>query len=610
MGVSVAADALEGAEDAATLVNSTVGNPHFSWRASSKRHSELTNAAVTALIPLLVVLALTIFCFSSSRRPIPRSHAAAGRRLAAGEEEESDAEQRSKLIEACLDLQAEIGYLPQSAGPGQAPGDSLASSPFHYKEPQEPAQAVDRSPRPGSPHGSSAPPQSHAHSKPPKVRGLDLSSSLKSSQLTQHHSSHSFPSSELNTPVVSPSSPSYLVGSSSAFSFEEGSLAFAEELSSWGHYGTGEKRASEDVESSDAMVPPKRQKAETSESSDLQQLFPSRADSEVEASTKDSSNIHQQVSPKETQAEGEVSSEEIPATSEEVAQEAYLTFSMSDGSIVPVYESEELPSPSSSTSSSVASQVQSEVPSTSPDAESTSFLVEAGIIPPTSPSYTQISIQFPLPPPAPVMPDNTHLYYRLPVFIPTTKDPYVFNASHAFKRFRISKLLTDELRTIRFYLAQRSLDSLRAQLLAESCERLVNVLIHEHTTNIEEREHRHAAEILGRRYLALEGLFCAIQVLGPLMKAETWWPRLIQEVPTSFSRGILVSSRRSTELFALAKRLSEATESLKRGVRPGEEETITLKRDLFKSAPRRFSDSMWDSWRESDPGADDTPVKP
>ncbi|KAL8448967.1 hypothetical protein Emed_003319 [Eimeria media] len=583
MSLSVAAaDTLAGTEDAPTFVNSTIENSHSSWKAPLKRRSGVPHAALAALIPLLLILALTVICVPLSRRSVSRRSAIVGRRLAAGEEEESDDEVQSRVIEECLDLQAEIGYSPpQVLIPSpEAAARELEASVLQFQQPQGPAHA--------------------AESEFQKGGMLELLFSPKvPPQIGQPQSPPPSPASGLHTPVVAPSTPSYSGGSSSAFSFEDDTLAFLEHVSSWEQqHETAEKRAFEDVESAGAVVPPKRQKAETVESSHLQQAFPSWAHVQGETSTTGFFPISQEAPFTQTS---------IPSTSEDLVQEAYATFSMSEGSVVPMRDQHWMvSSPSTSTLSSTAPQVAPEVPFTSFDAPSTSSFVEGSV--PSLSSSAQSSLQFPLPPPAPLMPRNTHLYFRLPMFVPMREPRYMFNAGRALGHHRIGKLLTDELRAIRFFLAQRTLDSSQGQILVESCERLVNITIREHTTNIEGREPRQAAETLGRRYLALEAAFCTIQVLGPLMHAEAWWPQLTQQIPTSYTRELFVASRRTRDFHLLAVRLSEALESLKRGVRPGEEETIKLKRDLFTSAPRRFQDSVWDPWREDpdrgDPLAD------
>ncbi|KAL8436945.1 hypothetical protein ACSSS7_001309 [Eimeria intestinalis] len=594
MGVAVAAGALEAGADVVTAAPFPAGEPLVKWKASSKRRSAWANAALAALIPLVVILVLTMMCFPPTRKTVLRSHATAGRRLAAGDEEGSDEDrQQSELLEACLDLQAEIGFSLQQAFPPDsedARGQILAFLLDHEKPQEQPAHAAEA-------FATSAPLQSHEPIEDPSGSMQDFLFSPQFPQLEQLQSPPPSPSSALQTPHVSPSTPSSRRGTHSPFSLEESDLAFGERPPFWKAFESGEKRKLDEFESSAVEERTKKQKRQTSDSSQVQQLFFPWSAAGAELLTEGG----HQVSAEPSQDESQTTTREGSFLLSAILAGASATHAApgtSGGFPAVAHEhGQQFIFPSASTAlTSVPLRATPPAPPASAEAPSTSWTATVA-----TPGGTEVA----LPPPAPPMPRNTHLYYRLPVFIPTpwTTPLRVFDVSRAFALYRMSKLFTEELRMVRALLARETLGTLEAQMLTEACERLVNILIHEHNTNIDDREPRHAAEFIGRRYLAIEALFCAIQVLGPLMHAEAWWPTLVQQIPTAYSREPFFGSRRTAELVRLANRLSEASESLKRGVRPGEEETIKLKRELFKCSPRRFKESAWDPWRESDPEA-------
>ncbi|KAL8269931.1 hypothetical protein Esti_006161 [Eimeria stiedai] len=556
MSVSVAAGTFGPDDDFETSVSSPLEKSHSSWRAHFKRRSAFPNAALATLIPLLVVLALTIICFPRNRRTISRSHATAGRRLAAGHEEKSDEEGESDVLEACLDLEAEIGFSLQQAlshGRGETSAEVLQFL-LHSEVAQESEQDVVFSSFPQAPHDRQFPLQPYEPQEMPSGSFLEFPYSQEASVLPQRQSPPSAASSALNTPVVSPVTPSYSVGSYFAFPFEEGSKTDDELSKIWGQHQTGEKRKLEDEESSDVEKPLKRQQTEQTENLSVDQFFRRRTIVDGRLPAEHFPHVVPEALTRAVQAaasEGSEPSKETPATFEKMTLEAYAISGVSEGAAAFVQDSA-----SAFTVSSASSQATPEVAPTSPDLPSTSSSDPAEAAAPYASSLTQGGAQFSLPPPPPPMPRNTHLYYRLPVVTPKSQPVYVFDVKRAFSTARLSKLLVDELRDIREILACETLALYQERTLVKCCERLVNILLRDHTSLVQLKDPRHAAEQLGRRYLSLEALFCSIQILGPSMNASAWWPAFLQQIPTFYWRDPFTGNQRTVELTRLALRLN------------------------------------------------------
>ncbi|KAL8448970.1 hypothetical protein Emed_003322 [Eimeria media] len=229
-----------------------------------------------------------------------------------------------------------------------------------------------------------------------------------------------------------------------------------------------------------------------------------------------------------------------------------------------------------------------------------------GDLGPTAPSTSSESpgaTVCPLPPPAPVMPHDTHLYYRLPILWPGTA-PRTFNLARAFDPMS-GVTAYPHLRTIRYLLTQATLHPSNAEPLFTACEEIVSHLFRFHRNPLNNKRPAAAAYLLSRRYLCFDAIFTVVQLLGPAALAEQWWPKLVESIPTDYTRPI---DRRGNAPAAtvlsdeLALRLSAALAQLKKGIRPSEEETVQLKRALFfnKVLRLKLKDPKWDPWRKDD----------
>ncbi|KAL8441573.1 hypothetical protein Emag_007066 [Eimeria magna] len=213
----------------------------------------------------------------------------------------------------------------------------------------------------------------------------------------------------------------------------------------------------------------------------------------------------------------------------------------------------------------------------------------------------QAAAVFPLPGPAfPMMPE-THLYYRLPTVEPG-------NISRAFNTVRAFSTIGcpsahPHLSSIHNLLTRLSITPGQAEVLISACEDLVTYLWRFHRTPADGRRASNAANILARRFLCLEAIFTVIQVIGPAMRAELWWSMLLSAIPTEVHYSTPIRRQQIIECVRLAQRLSSALASLKRGIRPTPDETIAIKRMLFKQASIRlgFAEPRWDAWRKDDP---------
>ncbi|KAL8436948.1 hypothetical protein ACSSS7_001312 [Eimeria intestinalis] len=209
----------------------------------------------------------------------------------------------------------------------------------------------------------------------------------------------------------------------------------------------------------------------------------------------------------------------------------------------------------------------------------------------------QAAASYRLPPPAPPMPPATHLYYRLPVVLsgPIRRS---FSSREAF-RHRSRRSPKTILPMIHRLLTQPTITTVEADLLVSNCEQLASHLYGHHRGQLSNKKPCAAASSLARRYVYAEILFCAIQVLGPAMRAENWWPYLMNLIASEY---VAPAACRNSAANRLAQRLSAALALLKNGIRPSLKDTVDLKRELFKNQSLKlgFEDELWDDWRKDD----------
>ncbi|KAL8434388.1 hypothetical protein ACSSS7_003214 [Eimeria intestinalis] len=205
-------------------------------------------------------------------------------------------------------------------------------------------------------------------------------------------------------------------------------------------------------------------------------------------------------------------------------------------------------------------------------------------------------------PPLP-MPADTDMYYHLPANVPTSGFPQ-FDADRALFCPRKARRLCDNLAVARRLLAQQSLDSNEARLLMLLGERLTKYLLSFHKSHLNRVPPFRACESLGVRYLCFDFLVSLIQLFGPAANPQAWFPQLVEEIPTEYTRVLGPKGGRGKHFVSFSHRLSAALHLLKQGRRPSAEVTFMLKRDLFdlSTGPGFFRMTEWNDWRESGKG--------
>ncbi|CDJ33537.1 LOW QUALITY PROTEIN: uncharacterized protein EMH_0083530 [Eimeria mitis] len=153
--------------------------------------------------------------------------------------------------------------------------------------------------------------------------------------------------------------------------------------------------------------------------------------------------------------------------------------------------------------------------------------------------------------PKPASPAREHPFYRIPVLQPV--------------------LVQDMVRQV-------DLEGLLCKM-----ETLAGYLMHSHTKRAVQLVPQKAVRALGLRYMILDALFVAREVLGEAGNSNSWWEELVANIPEevadkpynrSFGDQFEVNIR-------LRKALCAAIQLLKKGIRPNRETTILLKRQLL-----------------------------
>ncbi|CDJ68362.1 hypothetical protein, conserved [Eimeria necatrix] len=192
-----------------------------------------------------------------------------------------------------------------------------------------------------------------------------------------------------------------------------------------------------------------------------------------------------------------------------------------------------------------------------------------------------------------------HPFYKLPV-LEANAIVRKFCAVNAFGHTILLVHPSSALRFMQTSFAKQRINEREANGIIIESQRIVNHLFNFHRSAVPWRSASKAVLTLGLRYLMLDSLLCAIDLLGPAMDAPQWWTKLVKSIPTKIAiKDLRLQLNRSKHYALLAERLSAASEAIKRGLRPGARETVALKRDLFcteLSLPL-FKKPQWDIWR-------------
>ncbi|CDJ36071.1 uncharacterized protein EMH_0059220 [Eimeria mitis] len=204
--------------------------------------------------------------------------------------------------------------------------------------------------------------------------------------------------------------------------------------------------------------------------------------------------------------------------------------------------------------------------------------------------------------PTPPLPRRGHPFYWTPALQPgATTRP--FSLVSARSRILSFDSIHDLLRMMRSLLMKDMIVQADLEVLVCKMETLVGYLLHFHTTPVNDLIPKKAVISLGFRYIILDFLFVAREVLGEAGNASSWWQEVVASIPHEVEYQYTRSFGTQFEAnMRLVKGLSGAIEMLKNGIRPSMGATILLKRRLFCKAtsPPAFKGHRWDPWRNDD----------
>ncbi|KAL8448293.1 hypothetical protein Emed_003823 [Eimeria media] len=220
--------------------------------------------------------------------------------------------------------------------------------------------------------------------------------------------------------------------------------------------------------------------------------------------------------------------------------------------------------------------------------------VSVGDEPSTSSAQHQVGIQ---------TPKLEHPFYRLPEVDPVDQQTRRFNPRAATSFGMAFSRAPARLQAIRKLLIMPRLTGPLLEGLALELQLLVAYGCFYEGSSVEGLPMSKAAYTLGRRFLVLDQVLCALQVLGE-SPSGSWWTHFTAAISND------LGDEGKKRLFRpywefnrdLVRRLSRAIEIMKRGQRLGKEETIRLKRALMclPYSPNAFRKSIWDPWRKDD----------
>ncbi|KAL8425878.1 hypothetical protein Efla_007751 [Eimeria flavescens] len=198
-----------------------------------------------------------------------------------------------------------------------------------------------------------------------------------------------------------------------------------------------------------------------------------------------------------------------------------------------------------------------------------------------------------------------HAFYRTPTVLPQYRDLKLFNPE-ATRSFGLA--FTQPLRRLldlRKKLSQDTLSPAQLSELADRSTELLAYLYHYEDYPAMDRRNHLAVRTLGMRYLILDAIVCALQVLGVPIEGP-WWNAITRRIPDEAAKlsGFRPYPRQRAQTFhhELLRKLVAALQTLKTGNRLSRDETIALKRMLFCSefSPANFKRPRWNPWRQDD----------
>ncbi|KAL8430817.1 hypothetical protein ACSSS7_005700 [Eimeria intestinalis] len=200
---------------------------------------------------------------------------------------------------------------------------------------------------------------------------------------------------------------------------------------------------------------------------------------------------------------------------------------------------------------------------------------------------------------------RVHPYYRTPTVDPMHLTVRRFRSDWAADNAFAFTRLCSQLQKMRGHLVRDTLGPTQLDQLAQVTLEVVSYMYHYERASTKSAPPSHAARDVGRRYMELDMIVAALQVLGEPASGD-WWDSIMSVIPDDTLAEPMYAPLHDTAAARfhanLLRRLHAAVRTLKRGVRLSEQETITLKRDLFCSrySPSNFKTSRWDAWRADD----------
>ncbi|CDJ47153.1 hypothetical protein, conserved [Eimeria brunetti] len=197
---------------------------------------------------------------------------------------------------------------------------------------------------------------------------------------------------------------------------------------------------------------------------------------------------------------------------------------------------------------------------------------------------------------------NDHPFYRAPI-LERGADVRAFSLSGARTGWSPRNAIDFPMRVMRMLLMQDVVPKKDAEALVSQMELIAGHLINFHETSVIELVPVECVRVLGIRYLLLDTLFVASKLLEEAGQSNSWWSKLVENIPCDVNFQYRQSYGRKFEAnMCLASKLSSAIRLLKSRIRPGSRTTVNLKRQLLckRTSHQYFKHRNWSPWREDD----------
>ncbi|KAL8271543.1 hypothetical protein Esti_004578 [Eimeria stiedai] len=198
---------------------------------------------------------------------------------------------------------------------------------------------------------------------------------------------------------------------------------------------------------------------------------------------------------------------------------------------------------------------------------------------------------------------SEHPFSRVPHVRPSDQLRRRFDPTRVASEGVVCESITCRLVKLRSLLAQQFLSGEELDELTDVLQQVMSYAYFRETSRTENSHPSVALRALGRRFVMLDQVVAALQVLGEKLPAQ-WWNAFVSRIPMEYRQSPPHSGRNAMENFNLMMiaRLTEAMRLLRTGVRPPRQEVVTIKKLLFTSflTPYYFKLSRWDAWRADD----------